>query len=342
MKVIDIDKKIDEEIANPTHSEPIVIPIQDSQRIKTRYRISDDCMAAFGIEERNSYTIMQMSPEADEEDEDWVDTVFADPEQKETIHYYAFEKDCCCGLIKLIKLSDDPPVYLNVEPRFQLNISQMLEIVKENGSWSEKLIRKSDCEIKHDDIPADLWNALWDHDGNSLKDSRLDTLLLCAISMSKLFELYAGVLVKKLFPKWNCFFEEGKAKLMPTSENEYKFYITGYIIPDIVLEKDGKYIILDAKYKDYNQPNRDDRLQLLAYADVYDAHIIGHVFPQGKEKDRAFQCGQINTQCGEKYGEKYFYIQFALRDSNENLKDLRENLQGIIKNAGLVDTNDTE
>lgn len=354
MEVIDIDKEIDEKKTKRTDSEPIVITIKDSQRIKTRYKIECAYMEAFGIKKRNSYTITQMSPEEDEEEEcgDGEDAVFADPKQKETIHYYAFEKDCRCGLIELSsELSKDPLIYLDVIPRFPgMDICEMLtkilnwEIGKDrvrkyfNNEKKNALIRNTGRRIEKSALSKELWErtmAIYDAhkriQGDAANKMESGIGACCAVSMSMLFELCAGAMVKERFPEWNCFFEEGKANLMPVAKNAYKSYIAGPMIPDIVLGKGGKYIILDAKYKECDHPNRDDRLQLLAYADVYNAHIIGNIFPQkGSKLDFSF--AKLNTQLE---GD-YYYLQFFLDSSGEKLEELKKKISETIgKQVGM-------
>jgi hypothetical protein len=86
---------------------------------------------------------------------------------------------------------------------------------------------------------------------------------------------------------------------------------------------------LDAKYKDPSRPDRarDDRLQLLAYAQAFDAHIIGHIFPQSD-----FKYGKINTR----RGDDYYYMQFGCYEKDDEyvtlIKGIKEQWQ-IMMNA---------
>lgn len=358
MEVIDIDKKI----AEMGESKPIIIEIQNSERIKTIHGIAPDLMKAFGIEERNSHTITQLEPTVDEEDEDCEDSEQdmqydkddEDPEDAERkVHYYAFAKDCCCGLLRL---SEKPLVYLYIKPRFELDICSMLkkilsskEYIKrikehfinkgQNKHKEQELIRDTGYKVKKSNISEALWNetkAIYDayRKISQSSASEMDSGFCecCAISMSTLFELYAGAIVKELFHEWKCYFEKGKANLLPTAgPDPYKYYIAGEVKPDIVLERGGKYIILDVKYKDCDVPNRDDRLQLLAYADVYDAHVIGHIFPD-KGNGCAFRSSKLNT----KLGDNYHYLQFCLDDSGDVQPELSDEINKVIKNAGLM------
>lgn len=332
MEVVDIDKIIaDREKTETNKNKPIiVIPIEDSQRIKTKYSIDSDLMKTFGIEERNSHTINLLEQTADEDDDD---SIYDEPVQGDK-RYYAFAKDCCCGLLRL---SEKPSVYLYIKPRFPLDICSMLEQVDKSHPLWKKCLRKPKIDLVYEDVPEEYRKKLWDSGGNGLGTESKDTPC-CAVSMSVLFELYAGAVIKACFSEkkhghgWSCFFENGKANLLPTAgPNPYKYYIAGEVIPDIVLEKGGKYIILDVKYKDCDVPNRDDRLQLLAYADVYDAHVIGHIFPD-KGNGCTFRSSQLNT----KLGDNYHYLQFCLDDSGNVPRKLNDKIKEVIEGAGLM------
>ena len=357
MEVVDIDKIIADREKNETNKNKpiIVIPIEDSQRIKTKYSIDSDLMKTFGIEERNSHTINLLEQTADEDDDD---SIYDEPVQGDK-RYYAFAKDCCCGLLRL---SEKPSVYLYIKPRFPLDICSMLkkimsskEYIKrikehfmnkgQNKHKKKELIRDTGYKVKRSNISEALWNetnAIYDAyrkiSKPSTSEKDFEFCECCAVSMSDLFELYAGAVIKACFSEkkhghgWSCFFENGKANLLPTAgPNPYKYYIAGEVIPDIVLEKGGKYIILDVKYKDCDVPNRDDRLQLLAYADVYDAHVIGHIFPD-KGNGCNFRSGNLNTRMGT----NYHYLQFCLDDSGNVPPELKYEIEKVIKNAGLM------
>lgn len=367
MEVIDIDKEIDKKKAKKKaemdESKPIIIEIQDSERIKTIHAIAPDLMEAFGIVERNSHTITQLEPEADEDDEDYDDSeqdMQYDEDSEQKVHYYAFEKDCCCGLLRL---SEKPLVYLYIKPRFPLDICSMLEKIMsskeyikrikkhfmnkgQNEHKKKELIRDTGYKVKKSNISEALrketnaiYNAYREILELSTSEKDFEFCECCAVSMSDLFELYAGAVIKACFSEkkhghgWSCHFEDGKANLLPTAgSNAYKYYIAGKVIPDIVLEKDGKYIILDVKYKDCDVPNRDDRLQLLAYADVYDAHVIGHIFPAKEKQGDDFRCGVLNTRLGK----NHHYLQFCVDDSGNVSPELNDKIKKVIEGAGLM------
>lgn len=124
------------------------------------------------------------------------------------------------------------------------------------------------------------------------------------INLALLFELYARIYIKTSIKKNESTFIVGESKnwemkaYVPDKSNDNsdnnedqgklsickvdnnKFYLDGTVVPDIVLYDGNEYIILDAKYKDpTNRQDRDDRLQILAYAFMYGARQIGHVFP---------------------------------------------------------------
>lgn len=115
-----------------------------------------------------------------------------------------------------------------------------------------------------------------------------------SINMAVLFELYARSLIKKMHGGYKMLKYVADKRADVTSAEGYgaknilkdacDIYLKGVIIPDIVLEKDKEYLILDVKYKaPTGRQNRDDRLQLLAYAYLYGAKEIGHIFPKDDE-----------------------------------------------------------
>ncbi|MGN0457218.1 MAG: hypothetical protein ACI4F2_10200 [Acutalibacteraceae bacterium] len=122
--------------------------------------------------------------------------------------------------------------------------------------------------------------------------------------------------------------------LCKDSKDNFIYHIKGKIIPDIVLEKvkNGKknYIILDAKYKKVQTASkRDDRLQILAYAYLYDAHIVGHIFPEAEYKNTL-----LNTLMTAG-ADKYHYVQLGFKtpsskqdvNSEEIISKIREVIQ---------------
>lgn len=110
-------------------------------------------------------------------------------------------------------------------------------------------------------------------------------------------------------------------------EDNIKYHISGDVRPDIIIHNKNtdKCIIIDAKYKSPDKNDREDRLQILAYAYLYDAHIVGHIFPasakssNNRNDNKLFH--KLNTSLGD-----YNYVQLYLDDKN-----LSENIKKIIK-----------
>ena len=93
---------------------------------------------------------------------------------------------------------------------------------------------------------------------------------------------------------------ETKDKQKTDDNEENIFYLDGIVVPDIVIwdEKKNEYYIYDVKYKDpTDKHDRDDRLQILAYAFMYNAKRIGHIFPDNgvnQHKDENFEVDSEN------------------------------------------------
>lgn len=71
-----------------------------------------------------------------------------------------------------------------------------------------------------------------------------------------------------------------------------------------------------------------DRLQILAYAYLYDAHIVGHIFPKKSKKTNKEFRFDINTifnkSLDKNPSDKYKYVELYLDDKNfeNNLSDI--------------------
>ena len=127
-----------------------------------------------------------------------------------------------------------------------------------------------------------------------------------AVNMPLLFECYCRSLIKKKLPKDWKMLKFVANKLGKYDEAEYgiktiegDYYISGNVVPDIVLfnVKEKKYQILDVKYKDiewkkekkgkwkivkpdlWDSKRRGDRLQMLAYCEMYQPELCGHICP---------------------------------------------------------------
>jgi 5-methylcytosine-specific restriction endonuclease McrBC regulatory subunit McrC len=112
-----------------------------------------------------------------------------------------------------------------------------------------------------------------------------------AVSMSKLFEMYTRAYLKRAGIKSYLSDEPGlhilqydyKAKVLAQSGKGYSTYIRGNIKPDIILYNSltDKYLVFDVKYKNLENSRfaREDRLQVLAYALMYNCDSVGIFFP---------------------------------------------------------------
>lgn len=112
-------------------------------------------------------------------------------------------------------------------------------------------------------------------------------------------------------------------------ENKKEFHINGEVKPDIIIRNKNtdKCIIIDAKYKSPDKNDREDRLQILAYAYLYDAHIVGHIFPahaksSGDNNKKELKFHKLNTSLGN-----YNYVQLYLDE------ELPDNINKIIEQA---------
>lgn len=113
----------------------------------------------------------------------------------------------------------------------------------------------------------------------------------------------------------------------PKEKNKKEFHINGEVKPDIIIHNKNtdKCIIIDAKYKSPDKNDREDRLQILAYAYLYDAHIVGHIFPAKSPRNKnnsKLEIHKLNTSLGN-----YNYVQLYLDE------DLPDNINKIIEQA---------
>lgn len=147
-----------------------------------------------------------------------------------------------------------------------------------------------------------------------------NTIRSYAINLALLFELYSRWYVKnhmgvfagenaemldyvpdKKPDKTKTLGEHAGAKyICDTSECklENKFYLQALVVPDIVIQAGDQqareYYIYDAKYKNpTGKHDRNDRLQILAYAFLYQTEKIGHIFPSnGTESNGTDWCSR--------------------------------------------------
>ena len=107
-----------------------------------------------------------------------------------------------------------------------------------------------------------------------------------AVSMDKLFEMYVRAYLKKAGVLSYLSHEAGihilkydyKSKVLQISDSTHSNYINGSVKPDIIIydTESDKYVVFDVKYKNVLNRgySRADRLQILAYALMYDLSLI--------------------------------------------------------------------
>lgn len=159
------------------------------------------------------------------------------------------------------------------------------------------------------------------------KDTKI-TITPFAFDVAGLFEFIARERIREIIkPKQDGEVLDGNSNSRNVlEENKKEFHINGEVKPDIILRNKNKHIIIDAKYKSSDKNDREDRLQILAYAYLYDAHIVGHIFPSQAKSSRdnnkkELKFHELNTSLGE-----YCYVQLYLDDKN-----LSKNIKEIIK-----------
>lgn len=165
------------------------------------------------------------------------------------------------------------------------------------------------------------------------KDTKI-TITPFAFDVAGLFEFIARERIREIIkPKqdgevlddWEVLDGNSNSRNV-LEENKKEFHINGEVKPDIILRNKNKHIIIDAKYKSSDKNDREDRLQILAYAYLYDAHIVGHIFPSQAKSSRdnnkkELKFHELNTSLGD-----YCYVQLYLDDKN-----LSKNIKEIIK-----------
>lgn len=164
------------------------------------------------------------------------------------------------------------------------------------------------------------------------------TITPFAFDVAGLFEFIAREKIREIInknqlkePDWEVF--DGNLNPhdvlieKPKEKNKKEFHINGEVKPDIIIHNKDKCIIIDAKYKSPDKNDREDRLQILAYAYLYDAHIVGHIFPTHAKSSRdnnkkELKFHKLNTSLGN-----YNYVQLYLDE------DLPDNINKIIEQA---------
>ena len=162
------------------------------------------------------------------------------------------------------------------------------------------------------------------------------TITPFAFDVAGLFEFIAREKIREIInknqlkePDWEVF--DGNLNPhdvlieKPKEKNKKEFHINGDVRPDIIIHNKDKCIIIDAKYKSPDKNDRVDRLQILAYAYLYDAHIVGHIFPAKSPRNKnnsELKFHKLNTSLGN-----YNYVQLYLDE------DLPDNINKIIEQA---------
>lgn len=176
------------------------------------------------------------------------------------------------------------------------------------------------------------------------KDTKI-TITPFAFDVAGLFEFIARERIREIIkPKqdgevlddWEVLDGNSNSRNV-LEENEKEFHINGEVKPDIILRNKNIHIIIDAKYKSSDKNDREDRLQILAYAYLYDAHIVGHIFPSHAKSSRdnnkkELKFHELNTSLGD-----YCYVQLYLDDKN-----LSKNIKEIIKQTEEISDKENE
>lgn len=167
-----------------------------------------------------------------------------------------------------------------------------------------------------------------------------------AVNMPLLFECYARTLIKEKIKETEYRMLKFVSDKSKANDDEYGirtidrgYYISGKVVPDIVLVNGkNEYIILDAKYKNvfwesdgkkYIRQNylesRNDRLQLLAYNQIYQPKLCGHVFPRFlvKEEHKNFL---LDLCMQEIESSKILYMMLFCNCNDKTLKGKLEKL----------------
>lgn len=137
-----------------------------------------------------------------------------------------------------------------------------------------------------------------------------------AVSMNKLFEMYVRAYLKHIGvgsyasdkERIRMLQYDYKSKVLSHNEQYFSTYISGNVKPDIILQdsKTGKYLVFDVKYKNQNTGSaRSDRLQLLAYALIYNCNNVGNIFPV-KTGDKNLYYMSNAIQSNEKMIARYY------------------------------------
>ncbi len=168
------------------------------------------------------------------------------------------------------------------------------------------------------------WDIIKKKNFNSNTDSS-DERVSFFIDMAEVWEIYLRSILKKHFVKlgWNL----KQEKLKVYKDKDFK----RILIPDIILEKDGKVMVWDAKYKrmnfDYFDYDRADFFQIHTYINYYNQkqQVIagGLLYPISKEFNEIKQLNNSSDTLFDQGMKKTKYVVDGIDYSNlkdENIK----------------------
>ena len=141
--------------------------------------------------------------------------------------------------------------------------------------------------------------------------------------MESIYERYVSIHLKRIMESygWNVSIQDHKHYLFVEPKKQFALH------PDIVIEKEGRIIILDTKWKRLtNQPNKNygitqaDMYQMYAYSKKYHASEIWLLYPLNEEM---LNCkDDIVFNSGDGTIVRVYFIDIAnIEDSIEKLKE---------------------
>ena len=145
------------------------------------------------------------------------------------------------------------------------------------------------------------------------------------VDVSELFEIYLEKLLMKSFPDWSIKTQE-RLKI-----NKESFF-NREIRPDIVMEKDGKIVVFDAKFKKMTFNNsdvdREDLFQIHTYISYYGDSVIcgGLLYPLSKSIENVY-CSE--TLFGNEQNKTKFIIDGVYVATSK--KDLIDQEQSFVR-----------
>jgi len=121
----------------------------------------------------------------------------------------------------------------------------------------------------------------------------------------------------------------GESEAALEVEGDHPLHIQNNIRPDFYLQitrkpagenrEETRTVVLDAKYKHAHRQNREDTLQIFAYAYLLKTDALGFIFPQEADKDgkpREHVTGTVR-----KHGARYFELFLNIGDGSAGIVD---------------------